>query len=60
MRACKCGGTIRQHPLTRNREAWTCNACGRYEVIQRELLPDDAQAQVDSEVPEDAEESDGT
>ena len=35
MRVCKCGGSIRQHPLTRSREAWTCNSCGRYEVIDR-------------------------
>jgi hypothetical protein len=34
MRVCKCGGTIRQHGLTNNREAWTCNACGRYEVLE--------------------------
>ena len=33
MRQCKCGGNIRQHQLTNNREAWTCNACKRYEVI---------------------------
>lgn len=33
MRQCKCGGQIRQHQLTNNREAWTCNTCGRYEVI---------------------------
>jgi len=34
MRQCKCGGVIRQHPLTGNREAWTCGACGRYEAIE--------------------------
>lgn len=33
MRTCKCGGHIRQHPLTQAREAWTCGACGRYEVV---------------------------
>lgn len=36
MRVCKCGGQIRQHELTKNREAWTCNSCGRYEVIDRD------------------------
>jgi len=34
MRVCKCGGTVRQHPLVKNREAWTCNECGRYEVME--------------------------
>lgn len=34
MRVCPCGGTVRQHGLTKNREAWTCNACGRYEVLE--------------------------
>lgn len=34
MKVCACGGTVRQHALTRNREAWTCNACGRYEVLE--------------------------
>lgn len=34
MRVCKCGGTIRQHGLTKNREAWTCNECGRYEILE--------------------------
>ena len=37
MRQCSCGGVIRQHQLTGNREAWTCNACGRYEAIERPL-----------------------
>ena len=36
MRQCKCGGVIRQHELTGNREAWTCNECGRYEIIKEE------------------------
>jgi len=41
MRVCKCGGHIRQHELTKNREAWTCNECGRYEVIAKgESTPD--------------------
>lgn len=35
-RACQCGGIIRQHQLTGEREAWTCNACGRYGAIPRE------------------------
>lgn len=39
MHICKCGGTIRQHPLTETeantREAWTCNECARYEIITR-------------------------
>ena len=34
MRVCKCGGLIRQHQLVNNREAWTCNACGRYEALE--------------------------
>lgn len=33
MRQCKCGGIIRVHELVRIREAWTCGACGRYEII---------------------------
>lgn len=36
MRICKCGGVVRQHGLTNNREAWTCNACNRYEIIEFE------------------------
>ena len=39
MRQCKCGGIIRQHQLTGDREAWTCNACGRYEAVQRQPSP---------------------
>lgn len=35
MRLCKCGGIVTQHALVRDREAWTCTACGRYSVIQR-------------------------
>jgi len=35
MHICKCGGVVRQHPLVGNREAWTCNECGRYAVIER-------------------------
>jgi hypothetical protein len=35
MRVCQCGGVIRQHQLTGEREAWTCNSCGRYEAIER-------------------------
>lgn len=34
MRVCSCGGLVRQHGLTKNREAWICNACGRYEVLE--------------------------
>jgi hypothetical protein len=34
MRQCKCGGVVRQHQLAHNREAWTCNECGRYEVVK--------------------------
>ena len=34
MRICKCGGIVRQHNLTNNREAWTCNACKRYEIVE--------------------------
>jgi hypothetical protein len=36
MRQCKCGGIIRTHELRGWREAWTCGACGRYEVIGRD------------------------
>lgn len=34
MRICECGGIVRQHGLTNNREAWTCNACKRYEIVE--------------------------
>jgi hypothetical protein len=34
-RQCHCGGLIRQHELTGSREAWTCGACKRYEIIDR-------------------------
>jgi hypothetical protein len=34
-RQCTCGGIIRQHELTGDREAWTCNACGKYSAISR-------------------------
>ena len=40
MMLCKCGGGIRQHALTGGREAWTCNACGRYEVFAPALAAD--------------------
>ena len=33
MRQCKCGGMIREHQLTQGRQAWTCSACGRYEIV---------------------------
>ena len=33
MRQCKCGGRVREHVLTKDRVAWTCGDCGRYEVI---------------------------
>lgn len=41
MRQCKCGGLIREHQLTKNRVAWTCNQCGRYEQInlQEKKMP---------------------
>jgi hypothetical protein len=32
MRMCKCGGVISQSELTKNRTAWRCMGCGRYEV----------------------------
>lgn len=38
-RQCQCGGVIRSHPLTENREAWSCKACGRYEAVQRDEKP---------------------
>lgn len=31
-RQCSCGGIIREHGLTGDRVAWTCSACGRYEI----------------------------
>lgn len=34
MRICKCGGIVEQHALTKGREAWTCRACGRYEIFK--------------------------
>lgn len=34
MRICPCGGLLTQHPLTNNREAWTCRSCGRYEIVE--------------------------
>lgn len=39
-RACQCGGIIRQHQLTGEREAWTCNACGRYGAVRRDAEPE--------------------
>lgn len=38
-RQCQCGGVIRSHQLTENREAWSCKDCGRYEAVQREEKP---------------------
>jgi hypothetical protein len=34
-RNCQCGGVLRQHELTDNREAWACASCGRYQPIRR-------------------------
>lgn len=36
MRQCQCGGLFRSHELTGYREAWLCNQCGRYGIIQRQ------------------------
>lgn len=33
MRICQCGGDITQHNLTKNREAWHCKSCERYEIF---------------------------
>ena len=33
MRQCSCGGLIREHSLSGNRQIWTCNACGRREMF---------------------------
>ena len=33
MRQCQCGGLIRVHDLTGNRQVWTCNSCGRREMF---------------------------
>ena len=41
MRQCKCGGLIREHQLTGNRVAWTCNECGRYEQVETKCLNQD-------------------
>ena len=46
MRQCKCGGQIRQHQLTNNREAWTCNDCGRYEVVVPEKKSEEKSREV--------------
>ena len=35
MKQCKCGGLISEHELTKNREAWHCKSCGRYEIIDK-------------------------
>lgn len=40
-RQCKCGGVIRSHGLTGDREAWTCGTCGTYSVIDRRRLTDE-------------------
>lgn len=34
-RNCQCGGVLRQHELTDNREAWSCPSCGRYQPMRR-------------------------
>jgi hypothetical protein len=39
MRVCPCGGIVRQHPLSNSREAWTCGACNRYEVVSHKAEP---------------------
>lgn len=39
-RACQCGGIIRQHQLTGEREARTCGTCGRYGAIRRADEPE--------------------
>ena len=31
MRQCPCGGLVRQHDLSGNRQVWTCGSCGRRE-----------------------------
>jgi hypothetical protein len=41
MRQCKCGGLVREHQLTQGRQAWTCGACGRYEVVGEKNDPRD-------------------
>ena len=33
MRVCRCGGVISQSLLTKNRVAWRCTECGRYEIF---------------------------
>jgi hypothetical protein len=46
MKQCKCGGVITEHQLTKNREAWHCKSCGRYEIIKltplKPVKPNDA------------------
>lgn len=37
MRVCECGGIVGQHELTKGREAWSCRACGRYEIFTKPL-----------------------
>jgi hypothetical protein len=51
-RQCQCGGVIRSHPLTENREAWSCKACGRYEAVQRD-------AETESQAPEKQDDNQG-
>jgi hypothetical protein len=49
-RQCTCGGIIRQHELTGEREAWTCNACGKYSAISRAVwTPADLTAAKDAQ-----------
>lgn len=37
MRQCKCGGVLREYALTGGRVVWTCNTCGRREIIREHL-----------------------
>ena len=34
VRICTCGARIKEHELTDNRVAWSCQGCKRYEVIR--------------------------
>ena len=40
MRICKCGGIVAQSELTRERERWSCNSCGRYEILEKPAKPE--------------------
>ena len=42
MRLCKCGGKLASHELTPTektvREAWSCESCKRYQILEKEKI----------------------